>query len=205
MKKRSVAMLAIPVATSMLVLSGCSGDSKPDASPTGQAGATSSSPASTAAPSTTSISPSPANIAPKPDPGIPAAARVANIAGAQAFTRYFIKRWNDAWTGPRTGILTPLCHPTSEACAVYEKEAARLAKKGLRYNGDPVSVKSLTVQESARGRMVDILAVMVQEPRSQVNAAGKVIRTEKRKDFGSRFVLLHTGKSWSITFIQSSK
>jgi hypothetical protein len=191
-------MLAIPVATSMLVLAGCSGAGKPAASP--------ASVATTTVPSTTSASPAtPANIAPIPDPGIPAAARVANIAGAEAMARYFIKRWNVAWTGPRTGILAPLCHPSSAACVPYEKEAARLAKEGLRYNGDPVRLKSVTIQDSAKSRMVDLLTILVQEPRSQVNATGKVIRTEKRKDFGTRFILLYTGKSWTVSVLQSSK
>jgi hypothetical protein len=101
--------------------------------------------------------------------------------------------------------LSPLCHPSSEACAIYEKAATQLAKDGRHYNGDPVTIKSITVTEVSRSRMADLLTVLVQQPRSEVDKAGKVYRTDKRKDFGARFVLLYTGKAWSVSFIQSAK
>lgn len=176
---------------------------EPDASRSSTPG---SSPATTAAPSTTSASPTTTTrVDPQLDPSIPAAARLPNHAGALAFVRYFIRRWNLTETGPRPGILTPLCLPSSEACAVYEKEAARLAKAGHRYNGTPITIKSMKIQDAPKARMVDILAVLVQEPSSEVDASGKVYRTAKKKDFGIRFVVLHTGKTWSVNFIQSAQ
>lgn len=202
-KKTSTAMLALPLATAMVLLAGCSGDGEPDASRSSTPG---SSPATTAAPSTTSASPTTTTrVDPQLDPSIPAAARLPNHAGALAFVRYFIRRWNLTETGPRPGILTPLCLPSSEACAVYEKEAARLAKAGHRYNGTPITIKSMKIQDAPKARMVDILAVLVQEPSSEVDASGKVFRTAKKKDFGIRFVVLHTGKTWSVNFIQSAQ
>ncbi|HEX7538621.1 MAG TPA: DUF6318 family protein [Dermatophilaceae bacterium] len=202
MKKAATALLAVPLAASML-LTGCSGSDKPVAT---TASAVSPSPTSTssAAVPTTAISPT-AIASPRADPKIPAAARAQTLAGAQAFTRYFIQRWNASKMGPRTGILSPLCHPSSEACAVYEKSAAQLAKSGRHYDGTPVTIKSMTIEDSTKTRLVDILTVLVQQPRNVVDRTGKVYRTEKKKDFGARFVLLYTGKAWSVSVIQSAQ
>jgi hypothetical protein len=205
MKKVSTALLAVPLATAMLLLAGCSGDDKPNASESSRVSSTPTS-TSTQARSTPSDAPTSRVITnAKIDRGIPAEARVASAAGAEAFVRYFVKQWNVAWTGPRAGILSPLCHPSSDACAVYEKTATQLRQEGHHYNGDPVTIKSVKITAVTKARMADLLTVMVQEPRSEVDKAGKVYRTEKRKEFGARFVLLHNGGTWSVSFIQSAK
>jgi hypothetical protein len=203
-KKTSAALLAVPLVASM-VLAGCSGSDKPVAKNTSTVILPSASTTSAPKPAPiTSISPT-AIASPRSDPNIPAAARVQTLAGAQAFVRYFIQRWNASKTGPRTGILSPLCHPSSEACAVYEKAAAQLAKAGHHYDGTPLTIKSMTIEDSTKTRLVDILAVLVQQPRNVVDRTGKIYRTEKKKDFGARFVLLYNGKAWSVSVIQSAQ
>jgi len=135
------------------------------------------------------------------DPDIPAAARVHNPKGGLAFTRYFIERWNVAWSQPRAGILAPLCHPSSETCAVYEKTSARLVKQGRRLDGAPFTITAIKVLDDNNARRLEVLAVLKQEPRNEVNRAGKIYRTQKAKTLPARFVLLDDGRGWALSYI----
>ncbi|MEP7193673.1 MAG: hypothetical protein ABI903_12495, partial [Actinomycetota bacterium] len=76
MKRNSAALMALPLAASLL-LAGCGGNGKPQASSSGN---TASLPATTAAP-TPSASPTPTG-SQAIDPNIPAAARAHTPAGA---------------------------------------------------------------------------------------------------------------------------
>jgi len=202
-KRTSAALLATALAVPIL-LTGCSGDTTSDAS---RSSAATSSPVSTAAPSTTSASPSPTETATpaaaqrKTDPDIPAAARVHNPKGGLAFTRYFIERWNVAWSQPRAGILAPLCHPSSETCAVYERTSARLVKQGRRLDGDPFTIKSIKILDDHNARRLELLVIMEQEPRNEIDRTGKVYRTEKRKSLPARFILIDDGRGWALSYI----
>lgn len=195
-KKTSAALLAVPLAASML-LAGCGGDSNPDASRSSTA---SSSPTTTSAP-TTSVSPT-ATVTPTIDPNIPAAARAQTPAGAEAFTKYFFERLNVAWTGPRAGILSPLCQASSKACAAYEKTAARLTKEGHRYDGNPLTMKFIGVLDATNPNKYDVLVNLVQERRREIDAAGKTIVTDKRKTFRVNVELAFTDRAWSVAKMQ---
>jgi hypothetical protein len=200
-KKGSVALAVVPLAASML-LAGCGGAEKPDASPSGTA---SSSPTTTVAAPTTA-SPSPTSTArPTTDPNIPAAARAHTPAGAETFVGYFIERWNLAWTAPRAGILFPLCQPSSKACTVYERSAARLAKEGHRYDGNPVTIKFVGVLDATNPNKYDVLANLVQERRSEIDEAGKIYVTDKRENFRVHFELLRTDQGWLVSSIKLMK
>jgi len=196
-RRTSAALLAVPLAASIL-LAGCGGDSKPNASRSSTA---SSSPTTTAAPSTTSGSPT-STASPTTDPNIPAAARAHTPAGAEAFVRYFFERLNVAWTVPRAGILSPLCQPSSKACAAYEKTATRLTKEGHRYDGNPVTIKFIGVLDATNPSKYDVLANVVQERRSEIDAAGKTIVTDKRKAYRVNVELTYTDHTWSIATIR---
>jgi|GEM_PF-3998264 len=119
-------------------------------------------------------------------------------AGAEAFTRYFIERWNVAWTGPRAGILSPLCQGSALACTAFESTATRLAKEGHRYNGDPVSVKFIGVLDQTGANQLGVLANLVQERRSEIDASGRTILTDKREDFRLHFQLVYAAQTWSV-------
>jgi hypothetical protein len=142
---------------------------------------------------------------PKTDPNIPAAARAHTNAGAEAFVRYFIQRWNTAWTAPRAGILPPLCQSASKACAGYEEEALRLTKEGHRYDGDPLTVKFIGTLDRTGPRQVGILANVVQERRSEIDKAGKIYVTDKRKNLRLHFQVSYLGQNWSVLSIKLVK
>ena len=187
MKRTSAALLA-----ALLLLAACGGD-KPDPPPSSSAGA-----------STTTTSPSPTTTSVTPttgattDPNIPAAARAHTPAGAAAFVRFFYSQLNLAWTAPRAGILSPLCQDSAIACTANEGTATRLAKEGHRYNGNPITIKSIGAFGSASQNQFGILANVVQEPRSEVDAAGKTYVTDERKNLRLHFELLYIDQAWSV-------
>jgi hypothetical protein len=194
-------MLAVPLAASML-LAGC-GAGEPDASPSSSAASSPSStatPSKAASPTSTAATPSPTT-----DPNIPAAARAQTPAGAEAFVKFFIQRSNEAWTGPHAGILSPLCQASAIACTGLEKDATRLAKEGHRYDGNPLSIKFIGVLDATNPNKYDVLANLVQERRSEIDDAGKVYITDKRKNLRSHFVLSYIGHAWSVTSLKLVK
>jgi len=201
-KKYPASLLAVPLAASML-LAGCSSGA--------QAGA-SSSPATGAPPTTTTPAPTATRsaapkttAAPKTDPNIPAAARAHTTAGAEAFVRYFFERLNVAWTAPRAGILSPLCQASSKSCAASEETAARLTKEAHRYDGNPVTVEFIGTLDATNPNRYEVLANLVQERRSEIDADGKTYVTDKRKNLRLDFELLYTGQAWSVISIQDMK
>ena len=201
MKKYSAALLAFPLAASIF-LAGCSGGAQAGTSPPNTTG---SPPATTtAAPTTTSASPTTAP-APTTDPNIPAAARAHTAAGAEAFVHYFLERLNVAWTTPRAGILSPLCQASSKACAGYEESAAELTKEGHRFDGNPVTVKSVRALSAMNPDKSDVLATVVQEPVREIDGAGKTHVTEVRENMRVDFELLYTDQAWSVMSIKIIK
>jgi hypothetical protein len=199
-KRGSAPLVVVPLAASML-LAGCGGAEKPDASPPSTA---SPSPTTTAALTTPPVAPT-ATVTPTTDPNIPAAARAHTTAGAEAFVRYYFERLNVAWTGPHAGILSPLCQASAIACTGFERDATRLAKEGHRYDGDPVAIKFVGVLDVTSPDKYDVLANVVQERRSEIDAAGKIYVTDKRKDLRFHFVLLYTGHAWSVSSLKLMK
>jgi hypothetical protein len=187
-KKTPVAILAASI-----LLTACGGGAKPDPS---------SSFSTTTSTSAPTVSVSPTTAGPTIDPNIPAAARAHTPAGAEAFVRYFIERVNLAWTGPRAGIVAPLCQASSKACAAYEKEATRLAKEGHRYDGNPVTIKFIGVLDATKTTKYEVLANLVQERRSQIDGAGKIYVTDTQKNLRLDFALLYADLGWSVATIK---
>ena len=187
MRKSSVAILAASI-----LLSACGGGAKPDPS-SSTASPTTSTPTASA-----SVSVSPTTAGPTIDPSIPAAARAHTPAGAEAFVGYFFERLNLAWTAPRAGILSPLCQPSAIACAANEHTATRLAKEGHHYNGNPITVVFIGLLDSKGKNQLGILANVIQERRSEVDATGKTFVTDQRKNLHLHFELSYTGQAWSV-------
>jgi len=185
-KKTSALVLAVTI-----LLAGCGGGAKPDPSPSSTTGslttATTNATPTTPAPTTTAFATT--NV-PKIDPNIPAAARAHTPAGAEAFVKYFIQRSNEAWTGPHAGILAPLCQASAIACTGLERDATRLAKEGHHYDGDPVTIQFIGVLDATNPENYVVLANLVQEPRNEVDTAGKVYVTDQRKNVRLSFRLL---------------
>ncbi len=190
MKQTRAALLAVPLVASIL-LTGCATDTKPSASPSRTTGT---------APSTAAAKPS--TVAPTADPNMPNAARAHTPAGAEAFVRYYFETLNAAWTVPRAGILSPLCRSSSTACTAFEKTATRLTKEGHRYDGNPLTIKFIGVLDATKPDNYEVLVNLVQERRSEIDAAGKTIITDKRRIYRVNIDLVYTRDSWSIASLK---
>ena len=85
---------------------------------------------------------------------------------------------------------------------MYERSATRLTEQGHRYDGNPVTIKFIGVLDATKANKVDVLANLVQEPRSEIDGSGKIYLTDKRKDFRVHFVLMDNGQGWLISSIK---
>jgi hypothetical protein len=180
-RRTSAALLALPVAASML-LTGCGGDTKPDASRSSTA---SSLPTTTPAPTTSARTTS--TTSPTPDPNIPAAARLHTPAGAEAFVRYF----------------SALSSPSCKSCAGLEATAADLVKKGQHYDGSPVTIVSVNHLGEGIPGHPEILVRFTQENRKVIDKAGNVVLTDQRKQGKFVATLGWSSRGWSVATVKS--
>jgi hypothetical protein len=194
-KNTSAALLAVPLAASMLLISGCGGDNKPSAS----SSATPTTPATTTVP-TTSASPT-ATKSQVTDPNIPQAARAHSPAGAEAFVRYFYSQLNIAWRKPEPGLISSLSAPTCKTCAAIDGSAVDLASKHQHYQGDAFVIASVaSIGES------EVLVVGEQPKGAVVDSSGSVVKS-KTKAQKSKFAasLEWSSSGWRIKEIKVLK
>jgi hypothetical protein len=196
-RKTSTALLVVPLASSMF-LAGCGGDTKPDASNSN----TPNSKPTGVAPSSTSPSPVPTPTS-ATHPNIPPAARSHNVPGAQAFVRFFYTQVNAAWTKPTSGLLPALSAPGCKSCAALEATAADLVRKGQHYNGPPATILSVDHLGEGSPGHPEILVRLMQEHRSVIDKAGRVVLTDKREPGKFVATLDWSVRGWSVATVKS--
>jgi len=186
-KKTSAALMAVPLAASML-LAACGGDAKPGAS---------SSSTSTSSPTTTA----PPTASTTTDPNIPLAARAHTPAGAEAFVRYFFDQLNETWQSPKTGQIARLSLPACKTCQQYESAAAGMVSKNQRYEGEAFSVTSIASLGEA-----EVLIVGAQEPGKIIASDGSIVETKSDTDKAKFIASLDwSTPGWRVAEIQVAK
>jgi len=181
-----------------MLLTGCGGDTRPDASRSSTA---SSLPTTTAAPTTSA--PTTSTTSPTTDPNIPAAARLHTPAGAEAFVRYFYSQLNVAWTKPSSGLISALSSPSCKSCAGLEATATDLVKKGQHYNGSPVTIVSVNHLGEGIPGHPEILVRFTQENRNVIDRTGNVVLTDQRKQGKFVATLGWSSRGWAIASVKS--
>ena len=164
-KRTSAALLA-----ASMLLAGCGGDTKPDASTP----STIRSSPTTPVPTTTSASPTTAS--PATDPNIPAAARAHTPAGAAAFVKYFYGQLNVAWGQPRAGLLAPLSLPDCKTCSTLEDTAADMVAKHQRMRGDTARIDSVDPGATESNGDQSVVVTGGQLATSVVDSNGQKVR-----------------------------
>lgn len=177
-----------------ILLVGCGGGAKPDAS-------SSTSPRAT--PTTTTPAPTTSAAAPTAtaDPNIPAAARAHTPAGAEAFTKYFFAQLNRSWATADPSLLPPLSEPACKTCGAFTSSAASFRSKNQHYQGEIFNVISVgALGEGLKGQ--EVLVVGKQEPGAILDQAGTVI--ERSVAQAGKFVisLRWTGSGWTAVELQ---
>jgi len=193
-KRTSAALVAAPLAASVLLiaglLTGCSGEAEPD--PTSST--TSTSPPTTSAPTTSS---------PITDPNIPVAARAHTPAGAEAFVRHFYEQLNTAWTTPSKGLISTLSTSACKSCAALESTAADLVLHGQHYDGPPVTIVSVDSIGEATSGHPEVVVRFIQEHRSVIDSSGKVVLSDQRKEGKFVATLGWSTRGWSVETVKS--
>jgi len=187
-KKTSAALMAVPVAASLL-LAACGGDAKPGAS---------SSSTSTSSPTTTA----PPTVSPTTDPNIPLAARAHTPAGAEAFVRYFFDQVNLAWSTPNPTAVDGLYAPTCTTCTAIRGTAADYKAKGLHYRDTPLTRISPTSVTAATGATTQVKTTAMQEASAVVDRNGKVVEAVPQTPSTFDLTLTWIGGGWQVSLMQ---
>jgi len=198
-KKTSAALLAVPLVASML-LSGCGGSGKADASHSTTA---TSSPTSTVPPTTSA--PTSSTASPTADPNIPAAARAHTTAGAEAFVKYFHDELNVAWGRPRAGLLTPLSLPGCKTCSTFEDTAASMVPKHERMLGNTVRIDSASAGSTESNGDQTVVVTGAQLKTSVVDSNGKKVRDIPADRLRLLVTTRWTANGWRVSEIKVLK
>jgi len=192
---RPAAVTLVGLAVVVGVLAGCQSEETPPATTSPSATVTSASPSASAS------SPSPSASA---SVDIPAAARVKSDKGAEAFVRYFFDQVNTAWTEPRPGLIAALSTGSCDFCATTEQAAQGLAEAGQKYSSKPVSVRGVDALAGAPSGQLYLYVDMVQNHADIVDAAGKVVATDKRKLIPSNVAVLWSDGAWQMHAVEQT-
>ena len=193
MKKISAALLAVPLAASML-LTGCGGGTKPSASPS----STATSPTTAVATPTPTKSASPTSTA----ASVPPVRAARTKAGAEAFSLQFFQLINQAWMTPNPKTLDGLYTQSCTTCAAIHGSAADYKSKGQRYRDTPLTHISARSLNKATGATTQVRVTATQEASAIVDRSGKVVESVPRTP--SAFVLTLTWISggWQVSLMQ---
>ncbi|GAA3802317.1 DUF6318 family protein [Nocardioides panacisoli] len=132
------------------------------------------------------------------EPRLPAAARTATKAGAEAFVRYYWDVVNYAQLTGDTRLLRGLHMPSCDACA----SGVSWIDSVYRRNGSITGTNRL---DAARAMHLGgaapfwIVEMKVHATRQRVSGAGKLNQTYPAGTFDARFVIKPGGQSWKVT------
>jgi hypothetical protein len=196
-KRTSAALMAVPLAASML-LAGCGGDAKPDAS-------SSSTPTSSSTTTAATTTAPPTSASPTVDPNIPAAARAHTPAGAEAFVRYFYTQLNVAWGQPKSGLLAPLSLPSCKICTALEENAAKNVSTHQRMSGDTVRIDSADAGGTESTGDQRLIVIGSQLKSSVVDSNGRKVRDIPAAKFRFVATTRWTESGWRVNDIKVLK
>ncbi|WP_426564299.1 DUF6318 family protein [Angustibacter sp. McL0619] len=188
---------AAAVVLGVTLLAGCSDDDP-------QGGASqlhtpttgpSTSPASTASPTTTtSVEAAYARV--------PTAARAHTYAGAQAFAEFYVAQINRAWTTPDPEALRSYGTSTCLSCDNYVRTAASMKSDGERYDGDAVKLTAAAWLPESRPNLAIVSVLATAIPAPIVNSLGSTVGHGESGPNESEFQLAWSSGRWHVTSIK---
>lgn len=182
-----------------VVLGGCTDGADPAPTPTPSV--TSASPSATLSPSA-SASASPSATA--SGPTIPAAARAQTPAGAEAFVRFFFDQVNLAWTKPEPGAIAAVSSTDCKFCATTESLASYLGENGQHYTEKPVTVEDVGAISGAPAGQQYLVATLIQNASTVVDAQGKVTKRDARKRLPRNVALKWINGEWRMFAVEKT-
>ncbi|OFE16210.1 hypothetical protein BA895_20230 [Humibacillus sp. DSM 29435] len=127
---------------------------------------------------------------------LPAAARAATPAGAQAFVDFYVESINTAFAQPSGTALQGLSTPSCDVCSALEARAAQFASSGQHYAGPIYRTRSSSASAQPPGQrvVVDIEQFGV----ATLDRDGKQI--DRNQPSQARFaVSLEFTNAWQVT------
>ncbi len=152
---------------------------------------------------TSTTSDPPTSSVPTTDPGIPPAARVDSIEGAQEFVKYFLVQLDRSWAEPNPALLAPLCSAQSKTCQDYIYTAQEFQSNGWRYQGGTFAPTSIVARSWISGSAT-VLARGSQPTGKIVDSNGSTIRNVAAMNGGLVFDLSMQG-SWTVQSIKAER
>jgi hypothetical protein len=178
------------VAATAVGLAGC--NSTADETPSPTEVPRSSEPSSPSSPSP-SAGPSPTETS-----SIPAAAREQTPEGAEAFVKYFVGAFNDAWTQPQPGLIAELSVAKCQFCSKTEETARTLSSRGERYDSAPLTLQTAEAFSGAPPNQQFVYAELVQNEASVVDGSGEKVHQDDRQSLPSNIALLWDRDHWVV-------
>lgn len=134
---------------------------------------------------------------------VPAEARPATSAGAEAFATYFYEQTNRAFGEKNPDLVRALSAPGCGACDAYVASIQRLRDRNERVEGYGVHVfQAVAPEVTGNVARVDVSWSATQMKR--YDADGKVIRTEGPfRRVNEQVGLLRTSDGWLVQSIKS--
>lgn len=187
------------VLVASLAAAGCDGSPGPGSSPTPTPSAASSSSSSSTATPSTSDETTPSGAA-----TIPAAARENSAEGAEAFVRFFFDQYNEAWTQPRTGLISSLSDTGCEFCSKAEATSVMLKRRGDRYAAAPVTVGPTAILEGAPEPERYVHVALVQNASDVVAKDGSIVHSDPRADIPSNVAVKWVDGRWLVAAVEEA-
>ncbi len=192
--------LLLTLGTSAALVAGACTPS-PQPTPAGSVSAPTSAPTS-ATTTSTAIS-TPTTAGPTTDHGIPVAAQVDSIEGAQEFVTYFLVQLDRSWAEPNPALLVPLCSAQSKTCQDYIYTAQEFQSNGWRYQGGTFASTSIVARSWMSGSAT-VLARGSQPTGKIVDSNGSTVRNVAAVNGGLVFDLSMVG-SWTVQSIKAER
>lgn len=205
---RRMTMACAVAATAAVALSACSGSPLEVATSSQQPSSSSTAPPPTTSTSTTTTSAAPTSTSTTTpvDPVIarlPIAARRSDVAGAEAFARYFFDALNKAAQKPDADLLNNLFEQSCRTCIAMQNTVKQLQQQGRRYSADTIRVKQTLVNNFAS----DNKSLQVVVEQLAVDIKSQSGKTLGRTPAGSgEFVaaMRFGDRGWQLTSLQTA-
>jgi len=163
----------------------------------GCSGASGSAPPATGLPSGSSPTSSPtASVTVAVTPTVPPAAQAHTKAGAEAFVRFYVDRYNQAGMKPEAGVLKPLSDANCVACQNIEADLSALVQSGHRYANPPLAVPDIRFVATASDGRWGFKMTLRQLSTKVLDSSGAVVDTVPAKDFPRQVAVVWRGDQW---------
>jgi len=135
------------------------------------------------------------------DPNVPALARTNTVAGAEAFTAYFLTAANTSYRDLKPELLRPLVAGSCKTCAGFIEQIESYKAKSQHYEGNFVTPTLITISTFESSRAVVFVSTDTKAAKV-VSADGHVVEELPAETGNTTTYLTFDNASWTVTEIK---